>query len=66
MNTTKEIVDCYNKHKITHSDNDKWYSEEDIKRAIKECYSQGHDSTYFNGDDNLICVQEFLEKLIGD
>ena len=45
----------------------KWYSEEEIRKAIKKCYSYGHAeplTAYYEGaDDNLICVAELLERL---
>ena len=45
----------------------KWFSEDEIKKAISRCYSYGHAeplTEYYNGkDDNLICVAELLELI---
>jgi hypothetical protein len=45
----------------------KWYSEDEIKKAIDKCYSYGHAeplTDYYNEkDDNLICVAQLLELL---
>ena len=46
----------------------KWYSEEEIKKAISKCYSYGHAEPlteyYNNKDDNLICIAELEEHLV--
>ena len=46
---------------------EKWFSEDEIKKAIAKCYSYGHAeplTNYYNEkDDNLICVAQLLELL---
>jgi hypothetical protein len=61
MITTKEIM-------YTHPQDlsKKWYSEEEIRKAIDKIPSQGHCSTCKTGDDNLICVNELLKELFGN
>ena len=50
--------------------NKKWYSEEELRKKISECYSFRHANTTVayiqNGNDNLICIEELFNKLFGD
>lgn len=45
----------------------KYYSKEEIKKAISKCYSYDHArplTEYYNDkDDNLICIAELEEHL---